>query len=46
MGFGTSSNWNSLVSGTNFTGSKSQEIYGGLVPLIDGHWDDNITIDG
>ncbi|WP_150109094.1 PFE-CTERM domain-containing protein [Stanieria cyanosphaera] len=46
MGFGTSSNWNSIVSGTNFTGSKSQQIHNGLVPLNGGHWHDSVTIDG
>ncbi|BAU65084.1 hypothetical protein STA3757_24630 [Stanieria sp. NIES-3757] len=46
MGFGTSTNWNNLVSGSNFTGTKSQQIYGGLVPLDGGHWDDDVEIDG
>lgn len=46
MGFGTSSNWDNLVSGTNFTGAKSQDIFNGLVPLDSNHWNDNITIDG
>lgn len=46
MGFGTSTNWNSLVSGSNFTGTKSQQIYGGSVPLNGGHWNDTVTIDG
>lgn len=46
MGFGTSSNWDNLVSGANFTGAKSQDIFNGLVPIDGGHWNDNVTIDG
>ena len=33
MGFGTSDNWNNLVSGTNFTGTTSSTIFGSDVPL-------------
>ncbi len=46
MGFGTSTNWQNLVSGTDFIGTKSTEIYGNPVPLDGGHWDDSVTIDG
>lgn len=46
MGFGTGSNWDNLVSGTNFTGAKSQDIFNSVVPLDGGHWNDSVTIDG
>ena len=46
MGFGTSNNWNNLVSGAEFIGTKSQEIYGSSVPLNGEHWHDSVTIDG
>lgn len=45
MGFGTSDSWDNLVSGSNqFLGAKSNEIYGGNVPLTpdSGHWQEGI----
>jgi len=42
LGLGTSSEWNSLISGTSFFGSASQAEYGSPVPLACsggcGHW--------
>jgi len=48
LGFGTSSNWNSKVSGTNFIGTRAEAIYGSSVPLDDGlgHWNDSVRING
>ncbi len=47
MGFGTSDNWDSLVSGENFTGTTSSAIVGSNVPLEPapdlGHWLDGTT---
>lgn len=45
MGFGTSDSWDNLVSGSNqFLGAKSNQIYGGNVPLSAdlGHWQDGL----
>lgn len=40
MGFGIVPSWDNLISGTEFTGTKSQSIFGGNVPLDPGlgHW--------
>ena len=52
VGLGTSDEWNSLVSGSNFTGSASVAEHGGLVPLDCGggcgHWAENTmsTVNG
>ena len=47
MGFGTSDNWDNLVSGENFTGKTSSAMVGSSVPLEPapdlGHWLDGTT---
>ncbi|HEV3385389.1 MAG TPA: FG-GAP-like repeat-containing protein, partial [Gemmata sp.] len=47
LGIGTSTKWFSEVAGTNFTGSHSEKIYGGSVPLTWGNSElNNVTVKG
>ena len=44
FGFGTSDEWNALLSGTSFLGPASVNAYSGLPPVDEdgGHWEDGI----
>ena len=49
LGFGTANSFANLVGGSGFTGSASDALYGGVVPLADsGHWQQglNSTVNG
>ena len=49
LGFGTASEWFSLVGGSNFTGSHAEAVYGGAVPIDTtdtGHWADGLAYNG
>jgi len=44
LGLGLAPSWNNLISGSDFTGAASSNLFGGNVPLADaGHWKDGTT---
>lgn len=47
LGFGTADSWNNLLSGSTFTGTTAETIYGGAVPVAPStdlaHWNYGIT---
>jgi hypothetical protein len=50
LGFGIANQWNSLVSGNQFTGASARAANGGTNPLVSvsnpGHWAQGITSNG